>query len=316
MRKYINGNYLVTVGGAFGQDRKYETFRFNEDFNSDFPDSIDLKITNKCSHGCSYCHESSNSSGKSFNLENTKQMLDKLPNYPIEVAIGGGNILECFDDLKELIKFCNVKSFDTRATLNIKDLENPDDHRIKELIRRLPIGVSINKYSQVETIKKHPDFDYYVTPVLHIIVGVFPIEDLKNLLNSEDKFTKKILILGYKQFGRAKNIKLKDEIVDEWKQVISEYIYKSRQNKDLYQESMSKAVAFDNLAIDQLNIRDMLLETEWRNMYLGRDFSHSMYVDAVEETFAPTSRSDTSERESWKNTDIINYFKENHNRWN
>lgn len=67
MIKYINGNYFVTLDNE--GTKTYRALRKREDFISEFPDSIDLKITNKCSIGCSFCHESSIKTGKSFNLD-------------------------------------------------------------------------------------------------------------------------------------------------------------------------------------------------------------------------------------------------------
>ena len=42
-----------------------------------------------------------------------------------------------------------------------------------------------------------------------------------------------------------------------------------------------------------------------------------MYIDAVEETFAPTSRSPLEERVKWCDTgSVVEYFKNNHKPWN
>ena len=69
------------------------------------------------------------------------------------------------------------------------------------------------------------------------------------------------------------------------------------------------------MAVEQLNIKDLLLETEWNSYYMGQDFSHTMYVDAVNEEFAPTSRSPYSERCSWDSINILDYFKKNRKSW-
>ena len=56
---YINGNYFVQSDWTGTKVKR--TLRVGEDFNPDFPDSIDLKITNSCSHACPFCHEDSSS---------------------------------------------------------------------------------------------------------------------------------------------------------------------------------------------------------------------------------------------------------------
>lgn len=326
MYRYLNGNYLVSISGSFNQNRKYEALRFDEDLNADFPDSIDLKITNKCSHGCKFCHESSNINGKSFDLEKTKKILDTLPNNPIEIAIGGGNVLECYDDLLELIKFCSDKNFSTRITLNVLDILNSENtekiKKIMEIDHDASLGVSIQSLDQIELLIRSmkKTYVYANTIVLHMILGIFPIEELKSLLELPTDYRaigRRILILGYKQFGRGKNMSINEDVINQWKNTISNYIYstRARSNKTNLLSTNYKVIGFDNLAIEQLSLKDMLLKPEWENIYLGTDFSHSMYIDAVEETFAPTSRTNYSERVSWDDISLIDYFKHNHNKW-
>lgn len=324
---YLNGNYVVSCTD-FGKTREYTTLRIGEDFEPDFPDSIDLKITNKCSHGCSFCHESSGPLGKSFNLENTKKMLSQLPGG-VEIAIGGGNIFDCFDDFFGLLEFCKSKDFFARATVNILDLLN---FKKQELILRCfgadenhffnskkdnllgALGISVSRFIEVGLFEENKihNFNYYTHGnfVFHIILGIYPIEEFMDLLDYCLTNSYGILILGLKQFGRAANIGEPKDI-EKWKQVVSKTIYESR-------ISSSKLVlGLDNLAIEQLDIKSKLTEREWKKLYLGNEFSHSMYIDAVEETFAPTSRSPLEERVKWCDTgSVVEYFKNNHKPWN
>ena len=318
---YINGNYIVYCTKS-GKTREYVTLRFGEDFEPNFPDSIDLKITNKCSIGCSFCHESSNPNGKSFNIENTKKMLSVLPGG-IEIAIGGGNIFDCYQDFKKLLIYCKEKNFYTRATINIKDLFDPRKQDIisnelfsESLSKTLlgAVGLSILNFNEVKLYeeKKKPDFSYKVQPyntVFHIILGIFPVDNFLELMDYCLLRSVGILILGLKQFGRASSMD-KPKDLDKWRNLISKTIYESR-------VGFNKLIlGMDNLAIEQLQLKNMFTEKEWQEFYLGNEFSHSMYVDAVEETFAPTSRSPKSERVSWKDVESISkYFKDNHKSW-
>ena len=320
---YINGNYFVHSLINGGREKRLLRTTDSK-FIPDFPDSIDLKITNKCSKGCPYCHESSCPDGKSFNLDRTISMLNELPSCGIEIAIGGGNVLEIPEDTARLIDWCNKKGFSVRTTINyehllpysnylnnigpytIEDSTNvsPD---IKTIIRKSEyLGISISKFDPDPKITE--GFILSSKFVYHIIVGLFPIEDLENLLNSI-KY-KKILILGFKQFGRAKD--MAPEHLEDWRRVIKKHIYDFRKGGKGTENY--ETIGFDNLAIEQLGIRSILLSEEWENLYFGDEFTSSMYVDAVNETFAPTSRSPLSERVSWSSTNsIIDYFKNNRN---
>ena len=46
-------------------------------------------------------------------------------------------------------------------------------------------------------------------------------------------------------------------------------------------------VSFDNLALEQLHIKDKISKDEYETFYQGE---HSMYINAVDEYYAPSSR--------------------------
>lgn len=317
---YLNGNYVVYISrfNTLFETRTFTSLRLNEKLMPDFPDSIDLKITNKCSWGCPFCHESSNPKGKSFNFDRTIKMLDSLPSLPIEVAIGGGNIFECYEDFGRLYQYLDSRGICPRFTINAKDLLDEEKSKlISELvhgsINKPSIGISIkNKAEFTECMKKLNLHNLFLfNAVFHVIVGIFPFNELEDIIKNYNKVSLcKFLILGYKQFGRASNSEIND--LDNWRSVISKLLMKNRIT------TTNITIGFDNLAVDQLNIKDCLFSNEWDSYFLGQDFSHTMYVDAVEETFAPTSRSPLSDRVSWDkyNNNIVDYFKKNKKEWN
>lgn len=334
MSFYINGNYQVIVSRANNGTQVYIPLRVDEDLVSDFPDSIDLKITNKCSNGCKFCHESSTSDGKHFNLEKTCTMLSKLPKKPIEIAIGGGNIFEVWDDFFELVKFIYSHNMRPRFTVNVIDLLKKENiekiNSLPDLVSRsgrFGIGISIPNLKplmtlidlQLEEINGSSSTKgYYANfwgrgfiKVFHIILGVFPVNEFDKLLKLAREEIFSVLILGYKQFGRAENESLPD--MSDWKSEIKKALNKFNRSSNI----PLVTVGFDNLAVEQLELKDMVESKTWESVYLGQDFSHSMYVDAVEETFAPTSRSNKEDRVAWDSTtSIVDWFKENKKPWN
>ena len=114
-----------------------------------------------------------------------------------------------------------------------------------------------------------------------------------------------VLILGYKNFGRALNLPTPD--MTEWKDVISKLLFSYRGGTCVDKKS-KLFIGFDNLAITQLDLKNCLLKKEWDYFYLGNDFSHSMYIDAVEETYAPNSRCPIDQRVSWDSERLLDYF--------
>ena len=131
--------------------------------------------------------------------------------------------------------------------------------------------------------------------VVHIIAGIFPPEKIKDVLSYE--WSSKTLILGYKQWGRAKGTQLPD--MTKWRDEIKSLIYNSRYK----QYTKSSVLSFDNLAIEQLGIRDCLLEKEWKNLYQGDEFTSSMYIDAVNEIYAPTFKV------AWSEMGVLDFFR-------
>ncbi len=109
------------------------------------------------------------------------------------------------------------------------------------------------------------------------------------------------MILGYKQFGRAACTDL-PESLPEFEKVVKEFITNSRNN---YIDRFN--IAFDNLALEQLHMKDFITEDDWDHLYLGKEGNCSMYIDAVNETYARSSTS--TNRTSWKDIGLLDYFK-------
>ena len=97
MWEYKNGNYVVRI---LNDGTK---IRLSENPVPKIPESIDVKITNKCNARCAFCHEKSCVDGKSFNVNLAYRLFKELPRG-VELAIGGGNPLEEKQDLHWLFR--------------------------------------------------------------------------------------------------------------------------------------------------------------------------------------------------------------------
>lgn len=320
---YINGNYIVKI--SKDGTKVYTALRNGEDFNPEFPDSIDLKITGRCDIGCKYCHESSTPGGKELDVDRTKKMLDELPDYPIEIAIGGGDILTCPDKLKDLVLWLKHKKCATVAgTINLKSLMKSYGTHLQdeqeELLREFDsIGISIDKVPTLEEQNYIARMTSVATVIVyHVILGIISPEDLSTLLTNAGPYSSRILVLGYKSFGRGLTFgnPLTPELIERYRKIVlSEEVRNSlkwlkNNTKGLVKPTISPqwsgCIGFDNLAIQQLSLKDLIPEQLWEILYLGDEFTNTMYVDAVEETFAPTSRSNN--RVSWNDMGLLQYF--------
>jgi len=256
----------------------------------DFPESLDVKITDYCDAGCAYCHENSTVRGKHADVNALLEVIDQLP-AGVELAIGGGNPLDHPDILSTLSywkasgKICNL-------TVNQKHLRSAvlDDVLKRKLCYGLGISVNQGLLGDLTEFVKHPN------AVIHLIAGVHRPDTLPMLFSMGFR---KFLILGYKTWGRGVFYNIEGRAsagLMTWYRDIANFI-----------TMPGIVMSFDNLAIQQLQVRRLFTIEGWDQFYMGDDFSHSMYIDAVKKEFAATSRS--PERVSWSQQGILEFFR-------
>lgn len=266
---YRNGNYMVTIC-----DDGTKIRHNNEDsLIAAFPESIDMKISNRCDMGCPQCHEQSVPNGKLAPLYHP--LLDSLHPYT-ELALGGGNILE-HPDLEDFLERMAARHIICNATLHLHHFLTNYDYLLKlsrsGLIHGL--GVSVNSLIDEETINKIKSFP---NAVVHTIAGVMPWSGYVALANRGLK----ILILGYKAYGRGVNYLCEES------DKIRENIEVLRQRLP-YLMGRFSLISFDNLALEQLQIRELVGEETWEKYYMGDDGQYTMYIDLVKQEYATSS---------------------------
>lgn len=269
---YKNNDYTCTM---FSDGTK---IRWNDkdSFNPVKPESIDLKITNKCNMECGMCHENSTPDGKHGDILNLP-FIDTMFPYS-EVAIGGGNplthpdLIEFLEHLKERKILASMTVNQVHFMHNIDLLKELTD---KKLIYGLGISYIGGRHENcINAIKQFPN------AVVHVINGIVHMDSLEALAHNDLK----ILVLGYKEFRRGKA--LYDECgreIDSLKYQFYDMLPK------IVNEGWFKCISFDNLAIKQLEPKRLMSEKDWSQFYLGDDGFASMYVDAVNRKFARSS---------------------------
>ena len=194
-----------------------------------------------------------------------------------EISLGGGNILEQ-PDLNHFLNELKELKVIPSVTVNQKHFEEYKNY-LKALTDNKMIyglGVSLNEpsFAFIDKIKEFPN------AVIHVIAGMFSEKDFMLL---RDRGLK-ILILGYKHFGRG------NDYYDTHGGRVDNNIAWLKENlKEII--SGFEVVSFDNLALEQLDVKSIMSEDEWERFYMGNDGSHTMYVDMVEGTFAKSSTS-------------------------
>lgn len=282
--KYQNGNTTVTIMDDGTKIREYENTP-----EILHPESIDVKITDYCDMGCAYCHESSTKQGVHGDLNKLLEVIDKLP-AGVELAIGGGNPLS-HPSIIEFLQQLKRKGIIANLTVNQGHLKTYQDmivYLIKdELVKGVGISITSNNFNYIKPLLEITDNIVY-----HIIAGVNKVEVVGSLISLGNC---KVLILGYKMFGFG--VKYHSEEVDaelrRWYKYLPSFIGKC-------------TLSFDNLAIEQLKVKRIFTHEGWDKFYMGDDFCFTMYIDAVKQQYAPTSRS--AERVSFEDCTLLEYF--------
>ena len=269
---YKNGNYFVDVFDD-GTKVRYNDLDF---FEADFPESMDCKITNQCPFMCPQCHEKSTPDGKHGNILNIA-FIDKL-RPGTEIAIGGGAVTTHPDLIPFLEKLKRIGVIPS-ITVQQKEYETNKDLINKLVEEKLIYGLGISYSSKDDAfwdeVLKNPNV------VVHLIAGYHGGEVFEYFADKNAK----VLILGYKNFGRGADLlKIVPKVIQEGIEVLKWFL---KTHKDVF-----KVLSFDNLAIEQLSVKDLLTEKEWGEFYQGDDGTHTMYVDLVKQKFAKTSTSE------------------------
>lgn len=267
---YVNGNTIVAI---YKDGTKERYIKSGEIPAPEFPESIDLKITNKCDMGCQFCAEGSTPDGADACLDNS--LLDSIPPYT-ELAIGGGNplqhpcLLEFLRRMKQKNVICNIT---VNSAHFMKDTGFIRYLQDKEYIHGLGVSVPAKvHYRFIETLKG------FRNTVVHTIAGYTPIQTYELLADHGLN----LLILGYKVKGRGADYcaEYNDDI--SWHiRTLSEYIVDMRE--------YFSAIAFDNLAVRQLKLSERFNPEEMSRLYMGDDGEFTMYIDLVRNQFSKSS---------------------------
>jgi hypothetical protein len=277
--KYINGNYQVSIY----DDGTKIRFCKDDSFAPAFAENIDVKITNRCGGGCPFCHEGSTAYGAHGDIMNMT-WVDSLHPYQ-ELAIGGGNVFEHPDLIPFLEKLKEMKVI-ANITVRAEHFWK-NTHLLGKMIADglvHGVGVSVS-HPTVDELRQYAEVP---NVVLHVINGIFDEKDLAAMMEAPGN---RLLILGYKTVGRGNAFLRSEE-----KNVAKRQRFLKDHIKEMLEGGDFRTISFDNLAIEQLGIRDLLTEDQWETQYMGDEGTTTFYIDCVAGRFAESSVAPEGER--------------------
>ena len=253
----------------------------------EYPELIDLRITNKCNHGCPFCFMDSNNK----DVHMRKHYIDRILNgcgEQTEFSIGGGNIL-LYPDLEYVLSKIKSRGHIVNVTVNVKDCDTIiNDEKIKDIFMKYVdgIGISVTKATDIDEVERmyrvfhdseffnnNPAYrSKYIT--CHMIpeyIGVDTVRELMELHRQRNIWTP-FLFLGYKTNGRGINCEHKKFTDDELER--------------LFKDSFMIAIdtTFANTYYDWLDKNFAISKCITLN-----EGEFSLYVDGVNETIHKSS---------------------------
>lgn len=297
LHSYQNGNARVRLYEDGTKEREYDGTP-----DAKHPESIDVKITNYCDAGCSYCHEKSTTAGQHGDLDKLLKTLEALP-AGVEIAIGGGNPLSHPQLIPFLIAL-KTQGIVSNITINQKHLKEYQDLILLLISEQLVYGVGISYSSKAYLEDIKPILDITPNVVFHVIMGISGVSDIDDLMVLCHAHARvcKVLVLGYKSYGFGLNYYLKNKKIEEVK-------YQWYTRLATYFKKPDLVLSFDNLAISQMKLKRFFTGAAWDKFFMGDDFVWTMYIDGVEQKYAPSSTSD--QRMSFEEMNLLEYFQKN-----
>lgn len=285
---YRNGTYVVMFNAENGTKIRHTKF---DEFVPEFAENCDVKITDKCDGGCQFCYEGCTPEGKHGDIMNAK-WVDTLHPYT-ELALNGNDLSH--PDLYDFLVKLREKKVFANLTVNQTHFEKHFDYLKSLSDKKLIYGLGVSLVNPTGTFLRKVNLIPNV--VIHTINGILNPEQIANMVG----MNLKVLILGYKERERGTDYYLENSIAIKERQ---RWLYNNLENIIKH----FKVVSFDNLAIEQLDVKRLMSSEEWEEFYMGNDGNFTHYIDTVEGTFSKNSIAPDNERYSIGDKSIDEMF--------
>ncbi len=240
------------------------------------PELADVCLTDYCTFGCEFCYQDSTKEGKHASLENIEYIAKELSKAQVYEACAGGGEVTLHPDFARIVDIFHENDIVFNFTTKNLNFFKKEENR-KILSKIGAFAFSAEGVDDVEKLKTmitlYPEIEEHAS--IQYVMGSSSLDDFKALLVSCAENNIKPTLLGYKTQGRGSSFTPFD--YSSWLSVVKEVI------KEHY-----LSISIDTQLAGQSQ-REMKKHGIPAYTFHTVEGAHSIYVDAVEKTIAPSS---------------------------
>lgn len=175
------------------------------------PMLVDIKITDYCTHGCSFCYQGSTADGKHMDRNNIWHYANMLAEGKVfEIAIGGGEPTQC-EFFEEFLHYTHqngiVNNFTTKSTDWLEDERRANV--IMPLIGAFAYSAGeycIDTLNRIKTIMDYRRYDRRKFTI-QVVPATMSKYQLESILTWASQNYVRTTLLGFKETGRGGKFK-------------------------------------------------------------------------------------------------------------
>ena len=234
-----------------------------------YPDLVDIKITDYCEKECNHCYQGSSKKGKHADFETIRNFVyDARWLGVFELAIGGGEptvhpqFLKILKQVKTLGMVPNLSTQDAKRIYKGPSIRNAISNYCGS------IAFSTQSPEEAKKWLKNTSDLGLENATLHYIIGLSPLENLYTYLDQTYHDRPTIILLGWKNSGRAG---VAPHDTNDWWEAVKAF-HKKR-------ELWRMQLGVDTYLVD--DVKEHLSEEVDPVLYGKDDGKFSFYFDAV-----------------------------------
>jgi MoaA/NifB/PqqE/SkfB family radical SAM enzyme len=285
-----DGDAIAAYSRRTGTKLRWSTDAYDK---STAPELVDVKITDFCGYGCKFCYQGSTKAGKHAPLARIEEIFDDLSAMRVfEVAIGGGEPAH-HPEFAKIIRAATARDISFNFTaFGLDWLKNEDVMAAIRDARGVGIGISVHGKRDITKIARAREAltkqKVWGTDIIgQTVVGATPIATIDAMVDECGQKGVPLLLLGFKTTGRGGDYRRASVSEDPMRKILQ----KARdmtEKRMSYSPSPAFHLSVDTAFLDTWGdlLDDMQVPKVLRTSPEGR---FSMYIDAVEDTVAPSS---------------------------